>query len=170
MLTCFVSIPVLVCSIRPSELSRSPSHTVLTWKRNRDTLWQRESREWGQGGVMEQAGGGAEGRNKEEVCKDRGRGEKARGRREMPDGGTRTQHEWRLIAEGWMLGRRGEKTGPGNQRRMRVMRWDDKKERLSSRLHSPICGCSPSSPFLEMSLANSWLRLFRTSASSRGWL
>lgn len=107
MLTCFVSI--LVCSIRPSELGRSPSHTVLMWKRNRDTPWQRESREWGQGGVMEQAGGGTEGRNKEEVCKDRGRREKARGRREMPDGGTKTQHEWRLIAEGWMLGRREKK-------------------------------------------------------------
>lgn len=35
--------------------------------------------------------------------------EKAGGRWEMPDGGTKTQHEWWLIAGGWMLGRRGIK-------------------------------------------------------------
>lgn len=30
---------------------------------------------------------------------------KARGRREMPDSGTKTQRERWLITEGWMLGR-----------------------------------------------------------------
>lgn len=71
MLTCCVSTTVFVCFTKTSELSRSPSHTELTWKRNRDTRWQREQR--GRSGGRERSGGG-EGNNKE-VWKDGGRRE-----------------------------------------------------------------------------------------------
>lgn len=41
-----------------------------------------------------------EGENKEEeVWKDGGRREEARGRWDMPDGGTQTQHEWQQITK-----------------------------------------------------------------------
>lgn len=69
---------------KTSELSRSPSHTVLIHS-------DRESREGGQGG-----GGGGMERWREER-------ERARGRQEMPDGGTKAQREWRHIYR-WMDG------------------------------------------------------------------
>lgn len=87
-LFCFYSRPCVF--YKTSELSRSPGHT-LTWTRNRYTQWQRER----SGGKEE---GGSVQRSRAE-----------RGSWEMPDGGTKTQREWWLTTEGWILGRR--KTG-----------------------------------------------------------
>lgn len=172
----------------------SPSHTALTWKRNRYTAtegeesevrtqgdeWKREQQRKHRGRMEKEEAEVEEdkGWNKEEVWKLEAEEKKTRGGWEMPDGGSQTQHEWWQITEGRTSGREKyhDQEQQDERRGMTCVWWDDYRGRLSLQLLFLSVSwqwsgsTSYCSPLLEMSLARSWFRLLRSFASSWSWL
>lgn len=153
-------------------LSMSSAGLVVTERllerKKTDARWQRKQRVRSGGRQTTMIEGA--GRNVRGVASVERWREEARGRWEMPDGGTETQHEWTQAAEGWMWGR---------GKYEHVMRWQVKGKGKGGHFifsSHPLFSYSVSAvirlitPFLEMSLARSWFRLSGVSASSWCWL
>lgn len=101
-------------------LSMSSAGLVVTQRllerKKTDARWQRKQRVRSGGRQTTMIEGA--GRNVRGVASVERWREEARGRWEMPDGGTETQHEWTQAAEGWMWGRgKYEMTSKGKRER-----------------------------------------------------